>query len=309
MKVSLGLPTHRLDRFSELANAEAISEISVAAQESKFDAVFVTEHPFPSDDWLANGGHHALDPFVALAFAAATTTSIRLETNLCIAAYRNPFLLAKSVATLDALSGGRVILGLGAGYMDGEFAALGADFANRNEITDEAIKAMRQAWQGESVTMTGLNFVAAGNTMLPKPATLGGPPIWIGGNATKAMRRAVELADGWVPMPNSARTVSRLRTPALETLDDLHTRIQKIHALAVEHGRTDPLEIVFMPLGLDMFTNAPVVAEDVITSIRSLAEVGVTYITTSIPGDTRSEFLSNVEIFRDEVLPAIDDLA
>lgn len=308
MKISVGLPTHRLDRFDELASASAIAELARAAEEAAFDAAFVTEHPFPDDQWLAKGGHHALDPFVALSFAAAATTRLRLQTNLCIAAYRNPFLLAKSVATLDALAGGRVILGLGTGYLEGEFAALGAPFAERNDRTDEAIHAMRAAWTGESVELRGEHFVAAGNTMLPTPAQPGGPPIWIGGNAKRAIRRAVELADGWVPMPNPARSAARRRTPALETLDDLQARIEEAHAVCAAAGRTSPLEIVFMPLGLDMFTNAPVVADAVIESIRSLAEVGVTYVTTSVPGEARSEILANLEIFRDDIIPAVAGL-
>src|SRR6185503_9841155 len=147
----MGLPTHRVERFDELAGAEAIAELSAGAEAAGFDAVFVTEHPFPDDRWLATGGHHALDPFVALAFAAAATTTLRLHPNLCIPAYRNPFLLAKTVASLDALSGGRVILGIGAGYMEGEFTALGMPYEERNELTDEAITAMRAAWTGESV--------------------------------------------------------------------------------------------------------------------------------------------------------------
>ena len=146
---------------------------------------------------------------------------MRLETNLCIAAYRNPFLLAKTVATLDALSLGRVILGIGAGYLEGEFAALGVAFEERNELTDEAIVAMRAAWTGESLQRDGLHFAAGGNTMLPRPVQPDGPPIWIGGNSARAVHRAVDLADGWAPMPAPARAVQRLHTPALETLDDL----------------------------------------------------------------------------------------
>jgi probable F420-dependent oxidoreductase len=308
MRVSVGLPTHRIDRFDELASAAAIGELAEAAEEAGFDGAFVTEHPFPDDRWLAKGGHHSLDPFVALAFAAAATTSLRLQTNLCIAAYRNPFLLAKSVATLDALSGGRMILGIGAGYLEGEFAALGSPFDERNDRTDEAIRAMRAAWTGESVEMKGEHFLAAGNTMLPAPAQPGGPPIWIGGNAKRAIRRAVELADGWVPMPNPARSAARRRTPALETLEDLHTRIQEAHAVSAAAGRAAPLEIVFMPLGLDMFTNAPVVPDAVIESIQALAAVGVTYVTTSVPGETRAEVLANLAIFRDAIIPAVRGL-
>src|SRR5207247_1106309 len=97
-----------------------------AGEAAGLDAVFGTEHPFPGDAWLAHGGHHALDPLVALSFAAAATTRLRLQTNLYIAAYRNPFLSAKAVATLDVLSGGRVILGVGTGHLGPEFVALGA---------------------------------------------------------------------------------------------------------------------------------------------------------------------------------------
>jgi probable F420-dependent oxidoreductase len=306
VKVSLQLPTHRLDRFDDLSSASAIAEIAAAAEEARFDAVFVTEHPFPADRWLETGGHHALDPFVALAFAAAATERVRLHTNLCIPAYRNPFLLAKTVATLDALSGGRVILGVGAGYLEEEFAAVGASFDERNDRTDEAIRAMRAAWTGESVVMQGEHFEASGNTMLPAPAQSGGPPIWIGGNAKRAMRRVVELADGWSPMPSPARAQRRLHTPGLETLDDLAARIGDLRSMAADAGRDAPIEIVFMPMGLDMFTNADVDAGRVVDSMRGLAAVGATYATITVPGETRSALLANMATFRDEILPAVE---
>jgi len=308
MRVSVGLPTHRLDHFDELAGASAIAELARAAEESGFDAVFVTEHPIPEDRWLATGGHHALDPFVALAFAAAATGTVRLQTNLCIPAYRNPFLLAKTVATLDALSGGRVVLGIGAGYLEGEFDALGVDFAERNDLTDEAIRVMRAVWSGESVSFEGTHFTAAGNTSRPRPAQPGGPPIWIGGNSMRAVRRAVDLADGWAPMPSPVKAEKRLHTPALASLDDLAARLDRARAYASEVGRTEPLEIVFMPLGLDMFTNALVDPVPVVESIRALAEVGVTYATVSVAGDRRDEVLANLAIFRDEILPEVAGL-
>ena len=89
MKVSIGLPTHRVDRGNEFVTADAVAALAVAAELAGFDAVFVTEHPFPSDAWLATGGHHALDPLVALAVAATVTTRLRLHTNLFVPAYRN----------------------------------------------------------------------------------------------------------------------------------------------------------------------------------------------------------------------------
>lgn len=308
MRMSVGLPTHRLEHYDELVSASAITELAQAAQECGFDAVSVTEHPMPADRWLATGGHHALDPFVALAFAAAATSTVRLQTNLCIAAYRNPFLLAKTVATLDALSAGRVVLGIGAGYLEGEFEALGVAFDERNELTDEAIAMLRAAWTGESVTHRGGHFVADGNTALPRPAQPGGPPIWIGGNSMRAVRRAVELADGWAPMPSPAKASKRLHTPPLESLDDLAARIVRAQAHATAVGRTTPLEIVFMPMGLDMFTNAPIDAAAVVESIQALAAVGVTYVTTSVPGDRRDEVLANLAIFRDDIIPVVATL-
>ena len=197
MRVSLGLPTHRVD--GELATAEGIADVAAAAETAGFDAVFVTDHPAPSDRWLATGGHHALDPFVALSFAAAATTRLRLHTNLLVLAYRNPFHSAKAIATLDALCRGRMIVGVGAGYLEPEFEALGVDFGQRNELTDEAIVTMRAAWRGESVTASGVGWHAAGNTVRPTPAQQPGPPIWVGGNSHRAIRRAVELGDGWTP--------------------------------------------------------------------------------------------------------------
>jgi len=268
VKVSLGLPTHHVGR--DVATADGIARVSVAAETAGFDAVFVTDHPFPSDRWLATGGHHALDPFVALSFAAAATTRLRLHTNLLVLAYRNPFHSAKAIASLDALSKGRVIVGVGAGYLEPEFEALGVDFEARNELTDEAIVAMLAAWTGES-----------------RPS----------------IRRAVELGDGWMPMPSPAGSERRLHTPAIASLDDLADRLQyaRDHAAAV--GRTAPLEVVFMPSGLDMFTNATVDSGPILESARALAAIGVTYLTVTLPGTSVPEVLGQVSTFADVLAP------
>ena len=202
MQMSVRLPTHRVDRGDEFLSPGAIGELSSAAEAVGFGAVFTTEHPFPGDQWLAHGGHHALDPLVALSFAAAATSKIRLHTNLFILAYRNPFMAAKGIASLDVLSGGRVTIGTGAGYLEPEFTALGVPFADRGDRTDEAIRAMKAAWTGESVTWDGEFFQAPGNTMLPVPVQQPHPILWIGGNSRRAIRRAVELGDGWCPFPN-----------------------------------------------------------------------------------------------------------
>ena len=302
MHVSYGLPTHRVDRGEELVSSGAIAELAVAAETAGFAAVYTTEHPFPGDAWLAHGGHHAVDPLVALSFAAAATTSIRLHTNLFIVALRNPFMAAKGIASLDALSGGRLIMGIGAGYLETEFDAAGASFADRNDRTDEAIAAMKAAWTGESVTFEGTGFRASGNTMLPRPHRRPHPTLWIGGNSRRAIRRAVELADGWSPFPNPARLADRTRTSRLETVGDLAESMDCARRYADSIGRVDPLTYVFVPEGLSM-GGAPTFDEDrVNASIRELEELGVGWVTVALPGDTRDAQLAAIERFGRTVL-------
>ena len=298
MRVSLGLPTHRLDRADEFVTGAAVAELARAAEAAGFDAVFVTDHPAPPVEWIAGGGHHTLDPLVTLSAAAAATTTLRVHTNLFVPAYRNPLVSAKAVATLDVLSGGRVILGVGAGYLEGEFAAVGADFARRNDVLDDAIRTMRAAWTGEPVRSPAGDIVS-----LPRPVQQPGPPVWIGGNSTRAIRRAVELGDGWVPMPSPAKAAKALRTPGLESVDDLAARIGTLHRRADEIGRTAPIDIAFMPAGLDMFARATPEPAQVIDDLGRLAEVGVTWATVTLPGETRADLLREIGTFGSAVLP------
>ena len=125
------------------------------AEELGFDAVHVTDHPAGDQQWLVTGGHHALDPFVALSFAAAATTTLRVQTHIVVLPYRNPFLTAKSVLSLDVLSGGRLTFGVAAGYLRSEFNALGVDYDERNELFDEALEVMRLALTEDAVGVHG----------------------------------------------------------------------------------------------------------------------------------------------------------
>jgi probable F420-dependent oxidoreductase len=293
VRVSLGLPTHRVDAAEEFLAPGAVGEVARAAEAAGFAAVFVTDHPAPPADWIAGGGHHTLDPLVTLAFAAAATTTLRLQTNLYVPAYRHPLLSAKTIASLDVLSGGRVVLGVGAGYLEGEFAAVGADFEHRNDVLDDAIRTMRAAWDGA---------VVDGALSLPRPVQAGGPPVWVGGNSRRAIRRAVELGDGWVPMPSPARAAKALRTPGLETPAELAGRIALLREVADEAGRTAPLDVVFMPSGLDMFSRAEPDPDRVVDDLHALAALGVTWATVTLPGDTRRALLHAVETFGDRVL-------
>jgi len=304
MRVSLSLPTHRVD-VPEFVSADGITAMAHAAERAGVDAVFVTEHPFPGDSWLATGGHHALDPFVVLALVAGATARLRLQTNLVIAAYRNPFLLAKAIASLDAVSGGRTIIGIGAGYLEPEYAALGVDMAERNALTDEAITAMRAAWTGESVTLTGRHWQAEANTMLPRPAQRPGPPIWIGGNSARAMRRAVELGDGWVPMLTTERSSSRVRSWPITSVADLAARVAQARDHAESVGRKLPFDVAFSPAGLALEPGARDGGARLADHAAELAAAGVTYLNAGVPGATLSEVLDNIAWFGAEVMPAV----
>ena len=301
MQVSYGLPTHRVDCGEEFLAPGAVGELAQAAEESGFGAVYTTDHPFPGDEWLAHGGHHALDPLVALAFAAAATTGILLHTNLYVLAYRNPFVAAKGIATLDVLSGGRTVVGLGAGYLEPEFDALGASFADRNDRLDEALAALDAAWTGGSVTFRGSGYTAAGNTMLPRPRQRPRPPLWIGGNSRRAIRRAVESADGWSPFPAPARVAGHTRTAPLESAADLAVALEYARRHADQVGRRAPLTVCFVPEGLSMGGQAPDEGR-VLESIHELESIGVSWVSVALPGDTRVAQRSAIERFGHGVL-------
>lgn len=305
MKFTLGLPVHKVDPVEEWCTAEAIGTMARTAEAAGMWAVNVTDHPIPDAKWLARGGHHTLDPFVALTAAAMATTDVRLQTNLVILAYRNPFLSAKAIASLDALSGGRVVVGTGAGYLRSEFAALGVEFDERNDLTDEAIDAMKAAWAGEPFDFEGRHFTAENALSLPRPTQRPNPPIWIGGNSNLAIRRAVERADGWLPMPSPAGATKLLRTPPLETLDDLRGRMDYLRAHAEKVGRTEPVDVVFMPIGLDMFRDELPEAAPLVEHIREQGALGVTGQSITLPAPSRAGWLEAVEWFGREVAPHV----
>ncbi|HEX4432603.1 MAG TPA: LLM class F420-dependent oxidoreductase [Frankiaceae bacterium] len=310
MRISLGLPTHRVDLGAEFVSAAAITELARAAEDGGFDAVYVTEHPFPDALWLDTGGHHALDPFVALSFAAAVTERIRLQTNLVVLAYRNPFLAAKSIASLDVLSGGRTIVGIGAGYLEGEFRALGVDPARRNELTDESIRAMTAAWAGEEMRYEGDGFTAAGNLMLPRPVQTPRPPLWIGGNSKRAMRRVAELADGWIPMPTTGMSesavASRLKTASIDTTAALADRIVELRQMFADAGREGTPTVAFTPPSLLMTRGTgPVTPAQLVDEAGELAAAGVSQLTLSFPGRSRRDLLAAMEDFAADVIPQL----
>ena len=302
MHFTLQLPTDRVAQGDEFVSAEAIAEMALAAEAEGFDAAFVTDHPAPEDRWLRSGGHQALDPFVALSFAAAATTRLRVQTHVLVAAYRNPFLAAKAIATLDVLSRGRVIVGIAAGYLEPEFAALGVDYAERNELSDEAIESMKRIWAGESLSLEGRHFRAAGPTVLPRPLQRPHPPLWIGGNSRRAMRRAVELGDGWLPFPAPARMAKRVHTAAMENEADLASALARLREMAAEAGRESSLDVCAAPFELGYGAKELPPPGTLVETARRLDALGVSWLILTPPARTRAEFIEGARRLGGEVI-------
>ncbi len=286
----MGLPVDHVERVEEFVTGPAIGEMAAAAEAAGFDAVYVTDHPAADDQWLAGGGHHALEPLVGLAFAAASTTTLRLQTHVYVAAYRNPFLAAKGVATLDALSGGRVILGVAAGYLRPEFGALGVDFDERNDLLDECIDVMRRVWTEDGVAVDGRHFHARSVTMRPRPVSRPYPPIWVGGNSNRAMRRAVELGQGWVPFPNPVAAARATKTPAITSMEELTDRLEAARNYAKTVGRVEALDVCFAPFKVD---DRPAEYE----------ALGVTWLAVQFDDvTTRREWFDRMRSYADDVI-------
>ena len=234
MKFMLGYPECR-GSDEDLLDAGPIGELAAAAEQSGWGGIALTEHPIPGARWLAAGGHQSLDPFVGLAFAAAATRELRLLTYLTVVPYRNPLLLAKSAASLDKLSGGRLILGVGTGYQKAEFHALGVDFDERNALFDEALEVLPLAWRGEPFSHAGRHFDARDVVALPRPAQ--DPiPIWIGGNARLTRQRVARAAQGWMPLMGSPELSKTARTPHVDSLAELAAKIQELRESAGARG-------------------------------------------------------------------------
>jgi probable F420-dependent oxidoreductase len=303
MRYSIALPTDQVHQGPEFVSVDAVAEMAIAIESAGFAACHVTDHPFPPGGWVADGGHHTLDPLVTLSMVAAVTNRLRLHTNAFILAYRNPFIAAKGISTLDAMSGGRVILGVAAGYLAPEFAALGARFEGRGAALDSALAAMKLAWSGEEVEAEGHGWTAGGNRMAPTPASVPHPPIWIGGNSRAARRRAVSGGQGWMPFPAPPSLARAVRTTELRDLTDLRAGLDDLRAEAERQGRTEPLDVCTTPFSHPHWRprlDPPALIEEA----EELADIGVTWLSVRLAAPSRTAYLDNVARFGAEVIDA-----
>jgi probable F420-dependent oxidoreductase len=178
-----------------------------------------------------------MDPVAVLAYAAATTSRIRLGTGIIILPMRNPLILAKQLASVDVLSQGRLTVGIGVGYVPGEYEAIGVDFHRRGRIADEWIDALRTLWHDDQPELRGEFASFGGVQCRPRPVQAGGPPIVASGFATAAKRRAVERCQGWYGF---FQDLDATKT-AIEELTRLHDEVER----PAELGK---LEITISPV-------------------------------------------------------------
>lgn len=227
------------------AQPEQLLRFVRRAEELGFFCVTVADHivipkkiaspyPYTLDGKYPGAGHH-LEQLTVMSFLAGATRRIRFVASVMIAPYRHPVVVAKMLSTLDFLSHGRVILGLGVGWLREEFAAVGAPpFEDRGRVTDEYIRALKELWTKDNPAFEGSYYKFSRLTFLPKPVQKPHIPIWIGGHSRRALRRAAELGDGWHP-------IGGVPTIPLEP-EDLKKQLNILAGYASAVGR-DPRQI------------------------------------------------------------------
>jgi probable F420-dependent oxidoreductase len=263
-----------------------------------------------SGTWPGAASGDCFDLLTLLAWLAALTTTARLITAVAVVPYRGAVHTAKIAATIDVLSGGRMVLGVGAGWLKEEFEALGAPpFEARGRVTDEWLQAFKTLWTEDKPSFEGRHVSFGDIVFAPKPVQKPHPPIWVGGESPAALRRAVRYGDAWFPIGNNPRH-------PLDTVARFKAGVQRLHELAEQHGR-DPqsLGIAFYAGWYDetrtlqledgqrqILTGSPAqVAED----IAALEEQGVRDLVLSLQRPTLEQSLASMEHFMRETRPLL----
>jgi probable F420-dependent oxidoreductase len=200
--------------WQEHLSAPDFQRIAADADRLGFDAISVPEHVVLPRELAGHLGGRWPDALTVMAFIAGATTRIRVNSGVIIAPLHNPVRLAKAIATLDVLSGGRVMVTFGAGMAPGEFSALGVDFSRRGRMMDEYIRAMKVLWTADEPEFHGEFVDFADVVFEPKPVQRPHPPVFVGGRSVFALRRAARLADGWAPSGAQGGTGPWLEGPS-----------------------------------------------------------------------------------------------
>ena len=295
IKIGMQLPVQAQSRlmaeeWEHRAGPPELLAVAQAADQNGFDYVGVCDHVAIPRDLAPRMTTTWYDTVSTLSWLAGVTKHVRLAATVYIVAYRNPLLTAKAFSTLDALSGGRAVLGVGAGHVVAEFDALKVPFHQRGRITNEAIAAIRAAFADE--------WGPGDLGQTPRPIQAGGPPIWIGGSTPAAFRRAAELGDGWLPQGPPAR--------------GMVAAISEIRQLREAAGRTDRpfamggrARVYVGDPGRDVGPCVRGKPERLAEALADQAAMGVTHLQVRFPSRRSQELVDQILAFGADVLPLL----
>jgi probable F420-dependent oxidoreductase len=279
--------------FGEPPSREAIVEVALEAESLGYDSVWATDHLLVPSDMPRFG--RVFESVSTLAYLGGITSRVRLGTSVLIVALRNAVEVAKQSATIDALTGGRLVLGVAAGYAEREFAAVGASFHDRGSHLDEAIGVMRTLWTQPDPRADGPRYRFAEVLFEPRPDRPGGMPVWVGGNSGAAIARAARLGDAWHPDGLSsaqvADGVARLRAatpPGRHVGVSLRRTLDLRPGAGPGGGTTGSGEV---PLrGID----------EVRAELRALGDLGVGHVVCQFEHSTLAEHLDQLRALAGE---------
>jgi probable F420-dependent oxidoreductase len=305
-----------------LATPEALTQLAVEGEAMGFDYVSFSDHVviptdiearYPYSDTGefpqgARGGRH--EQLTEVMFVAAKTSRIRLVTSVMVVPHRPAVLTAKILSTIDVLSGGRLTVGIGAGWMKEEFEAIGAPpFAERGAVTDEYLAAFRELWTSENPRFSGKYVRFENIVFAPKPVQRPAPPIWVGGESGPALRRTARLGDAWYPIETNPAN-------RLDSLPRYGASVERLRKLTAEAGRDATAVALVLRCGKHGAA-VPATAEDgnrrlfsggaaeIAGDLRDLRALGVSAVDFSFAGATAADMLAEMRRFRDAVLAKV----
>lgn len=289
-----------VDPWEDAATVDDLVAIARRCDEWGYDFVGVCDHiAIPDNEYAARMTTTWYDTVATLGFLAAHTNDVRLLSVVWIAGYRHPLQTAKAFGTLDHLSGGRAILGVGAGHVEAEFDALGIDFRTRGKRLDETLDAVRGAFADTYVSHDGDFYSYADVGVAPQPeAEL---PIWVGGSGKASWRRAGRVGDGYIPMGNGKEQYGEI--------------VDTIHAAAAAAGRAEVgFDIGYMPPWTYLLGDVPegVMAlsggvEPLVDDLRAARAAGANTFHLKFRARDLAEYLDQVDAFAEQVVPLVNE--
>ena len=317
MKYGFNLPNR-----GPFATPDALGLIVRRAEELGYDLITTGDHilipesissryPYSPRGEFPGSSGESMEMLTLLAFIAGQTQKLRLATGVLVVPHRSPLVAAKVIATLDHLSKGRVVVGIGAGWMKEEFDALGLPpFGERGAVTDEYVLAFKELWTSDHPSFEGKYCSFSGISFLPKPVQKPHPPIWVGGESPRAMRRTAELADGWYPLGGNPEF-------PMSTPEQLEAGIKRMARYARRAGR-DPseIEIIHRMPQLERRKNGVAGSErlsftgsagEIASDIRQYEAMGVGYLMTDFfrSSPTLEQGMEGMEALATQVWPLV----